>query len=89
MDVKGPAFSHNYASQPLELIVKTQQAKDFHMDQVDKQRRFVEQTVSDPYKMLRQSYEGSHGTYDAGGKKVSKPVFESNADNVKSVDIKA
>ena len=88
MDVNGPGFSHNYATQPLELIVKTQTAKDFHMEQADKQRRWVEQTVSEPNKALRMSYEGHAGTYDAAGK-IKRGPEPVEGPMSKSIDIEA
>jgi len=81
-------YEYLMAQLPLELIHKTQAAKDFQMAQVVKQRAWVAQTVVEPSKTLRQSFEGSHGTYDAGGKikRAPEPVEGSMT---KSLDVQA
>lgn len=85
MDIKGPAYSHNYASQPLELIVKTQAAKELQMNIVEQTRRRTELTVRQPQKALGNSYEGHAGTYSADGKKMHTPQVEGV--KPKSIDI--
>ena len=85
MDIKGPAYSHNYASQPMELIVKTQAAKELQMNIVEQTRRRTELTVRQPQKALANSYEGHAGTYGADGKKMHIPQVEGV--KPKSIDI--
>jgi len=84
MEVKGPGYSHHYATQPLELIVKTQAAKEQQMNIVENIRRRTEQSIKAPQKALAQSYEGHNGTYGADGRKTHIPQVEA-----KRVDIKA
>jgi hypothetical protein len=88
MDVGSGAYQYLMAQQPLELIHKTQIAKDFHMEQADKQKRWVEQTVSEPSKALRMSYEGHAGTYDAAGK-IKRGPEPVEGPMSKSIDIEA
>tara|TARA_B110000495_G_C22956518_1_gene560450 strand:- start:562 stop:825 length:264 start_codon:yes stop_codon:yes gene_type:complete len=87
MDIKSN-YQHMMAQQPLELIHKTQMAKDFQMEQVVKQRRWVEQTTAEPHKAMRKSYEGHNGTYDAAGKVQRGPQPVEGAMS-KSVDVQA
>jgi hypothetical protein len=86
MDIKGPAYSNNYASQPLELIVKTQQAKDIQMDLAVKQRNWVQQTVTS-HKAMKQSYDAAE-TYNSSGKIKRQPEPVEGA-MTKKVDVKA
>ena len=54
-EIKGPGYSHYYATQPLELIVKTQQAKQREMETVVKMRNYTEQVFKDRMELtLRQ-----------------------------------
>ena len=92
MNVDGPGFSHHYATQPLELIVKTQAAKDMQMQVVENIRNRTQQSVRAPHKALGNSYDGHAGTYGADGKKMHIPHVEATdtARKVKkSVDIMA
>ena len=84
MEVKGPGYSHHYATQPLKLIVKTQAAKELQMNIAENTRRRVEQSIKAPQKALAQSYEGHNGTYGADGRKTQIPQVEA-----KKVDIQA
>ena len=75
MEVNGPGFSHHYATQPLELIVKTQTAKDIQMNVVENIRNRTAQMVKAPQEALGQSYDGHAGTYGSNGKKTHIPQF--------------
>ena len=83
-EINGPGFSHHYATQPLELIVKTQAAKDIQMNVVEKIRERTEQSIKAPQKALAQSYEGHNGTYGADSRKTHMTQVEA-----KKVDIQA
>ena len=87
MDIKGPGYSNNYASQPVELIVKTQRAKDIQMDLAVKQRNWVEHTVSN-HREMKQSYDAMAETYNSSGK-VKRQPEPVEGSMTKSVDIKA
>jgi len=90
MDIKSN-YHHMMAQQPLELIHKTQMAKDFQMEQVVKQRRWVQQTTAEPHKSMKKSFDDVHkgaGTYDAAGKVQRGPQPVEGAMS-KSVDIQA
>lgn len=88
MDVNSPAYQYLMAQQPLELVHKTQMAKEFYMDQAIKQRRWVEQTTAEPHKAMRKSYEGHDGTYNSAGK-IQRAPTQVEGDISKSVDIQA
>jgi len=83
-EINGPGFSHHYATQPLELIVKTQAAKDIQMNVVENIRRRTAQMVKAPQEALAQSYDGHSGTYGPDGRKTHIPRVEA-----KGVDIQA
>tara|TARA_R100000541_G_scaffold1705_5_gene6566 strand:+ start:1747 stop:2010 length:264 start_codon:yes stop_codon:yes gene_type:complete len=87
MDIKGPGYSHHYATQPLELIVKTQAAKEIQMDLAVKQRNWVEKTVEN-HREMKQSYDAAAETYNSSGKIKSEPQPVEGSTR-KSVDIQA
>ena len=80
MDVNSPEYRHMMAQIPLELIHKTQAAKEIQMNVVEKIRERTEQSI----KASAQSYEGHNGTYGADGRKTHIPQVEA-----KRVDIQA
>jgi hypothetical protein len=84
MDVNSPEYRHMMAQIPLELIHKTQAAKEIQMNVVEKIRERTEQSIRAPQKALAQSYEGHNGTYGADGRKTHIPQVEA-----KRVDIQA
>ena len=86
MNVQGSKYEYMMAQQPLELIHKTQMAREFHLQEAEKAKAHLEKTVIEPQKALRASMQGHHGTYGADGKKVSVPQ---NAQDIKSIDIYA
>ena len=82
MKIQGPAYAQMHmAQQPLELIIKTQLAKQ-HQQQIVEQIRRRTSTIQESQKALGNSYEGHAGTYGSDGKKMHIP-------QVKSIDIKA
>ncbi len=84
MDVNSKEYRHMMAQIPLELIHKTQAAKEIQMNVVEKIRERTEQSIRAPQKALAQSYEGHNGTYGADGRKTHIPQVEA-----KRVDIQA
>lgn len=87
MEIKGSmAYEYMMAQQPLELIHKTQMAKEFHLAEAEKVKAHLQKTVIEPQQALKASMQGSHGTYGSDGKKVSAPQ---NAQDIKSIDIYA
>ena len=82
MKIQGPAYAQMHmAQQPLELIIKTQLAKQ-HQQQIVEQIRHRTSIIQESQKALGNSYEGHSGTYGSDGKKMHIP-------QVKSVDIQA
>ena len=67
MKVEGPAYSHHYATQPLELVVKTRMAKEQEMETVVKIRNRTERLSA-----LRKELDQQALTYSREGKQ-SKP----------------
>ena len=69
-EIKNTVYSHYYATQPLELIVKTQQAKHREMEVVVKMRNYTEQVfkhrmelaLRQQEQMLRYNSQGGYLT---------------------------
>ena len=91
MKIQGPAYAQMHmAQQPLELIIKTQLAKQHQQQIVEQIRRRTHAVVSESYKALGNSYEGHSGTYGADGRKMHMPQVEAvQGKPPKSVDIQA
>ena len=66
-EIKGPAYSHYYATQPLELIVKTQQAKHREMEAVVKIRNYTEQMFKDRMELTLRQQEQMLSYNSKGG----------------------
>ena len=90
MKIQGPAYAQMYmAQQPLELIIKTQLAKQ-QQQQVVEQIRHRTSIVQESQKALGNSYEGHAGTYGADGRKTHIPQVEAvQGKPPKSIDIQA
>ncbi len=90
MKIQGPAYAQMHmAQQPLELIIKTQLAKQ-HQQQIVEQIRRRTSIIQESQKTLGNSYEGHAGTYGADGRKMHIPQVEAvEGKPPKSVDIKA
>ena len=90
MKIQGPAYAQMHmAQQPLELIIKTQLAKQ-HQQQIVEQIRRRTSIIQESQKALGNSYEGHSGTYGADGRKTHIPQVEAiQGKPPKSVDIQA
>ena len=90
MKIQGPAYAQMHmAQQPLELIIKTQLAKQHQQQIVDQIRRRTS-IIQESQKALGNSYEGHSGTYGADGRKMHIPQVEMvQGKPPKSVDIQA
>jgi hypothetical protein len=75
MNVNSPEYRHMMAQIPLELIHKTQAAKEIQMNVVENIRNRTAQMVKAPQEALAQSYDGHAGTYGSNGKKTHIPQF--------------
>jgi len=84
MNVNSPEYRHMMAQIPLELIHKTQAAKEIQMNVVENIRNRTAQMVKAPQEALAQSYDGHSGTYGPDGRKTHIPQVEA-----KGVDIQA
>ena len=58
MNVNSPEYRHMMAQIPLELIHKTQAAKEIQMNVVENIRNRTAQMVKAPQEALAQSYDG-------------------------------
>ena len=84
MNVNSPEYRHMMAQIPLELIHKTQAAKEIQMNVVENIHNRTAQMVKAPQEALAQSYDGHSGTYGPDGRKTHIPQVEA-----KGVDIQA